>query len=83
MCYTSYTGKAAQVLYRKGNKNVKTLHKLLYKSIPQPDGTFIKTPVESIPYKLIIVDEVSMPDIDIMKLLFSYNVHIICCGDPF
>ena len=28
--YTAFTGKATQVLQKKGNKNVSTLHKLLY-----------------------------------------------------
>lgn len=81
ICYATYTGKAAQVLYKKGNKNVSTLHKLLYKSVPMPNGGFKRTPVGSIPYKVIIVDEVSMPPKEMMKLLFSYNVHVICCGD--
>lgn len=80
--YTAYTGKAAQVLFKKGNKNVSTLHKLLFESKPLPNGKFIRKPVSSIPYKIVVVDEVSMPDSDLMKRLFSYNVHIICCGDP-
>ena len=40
--YTSFTGKATQVLQKKGNKNVSTLHKLLFESIPKPDGTFLE-----------------------------------------
>ena len=50
VCYATFTGKAAQVLLKKGNKNVSTLHKLLYKSFPRPDGTFMRIPVEEIPY---------------------------------
>ena len=42
--YATYTGKAAQVLAKKGNKNVTTLHKLLYESFPRPDGTFFRKP---------------------------------------
>ena len=84
VCYAAYTGKAAQVLLKKGNKNVSTLHKLLYKSFPRPNGTFIRIPVPSIGYKIVIVDEVSMAPKTLMKLLFSYkNVHVICLGDPF
>ena len=41
--YTSFTGKATQVLHNKGNKNTLTLHKLLYESHPRPDGTFFST----------------------------------------
>lgn len=83
ICYATFTGKAAQVLLKKGNKNVRTLHKLLYKSIPKPDGKFIRIPVPDIPYKIVIVDEVSMAPKTLMKLLFNYPVHVICLGDPF
>lgn len=83
VCFATFTGKAAQVLLKKGNKNVRTLHKLLYKSFPKPDGTFARIPVEEIPYKIVVVDEVSMAPKTLMTLLATYNVHIICLGDPF
>ena len=81
--YACYTGKAAQVLLKKGNKNVMTLHKLLYESIPKPDGTFFRKPKPSIDYKIVIVDEVSMAPKQLMELLFTHNVFIITLGDPF
>jgi len=80
--YTSFTGKATQVLQKKGNKNVSTLHKLLFESIPRPDGTFFRKPVEIVPYKIVIVDECSMVPKDLLQRLASYSVHIICLGDP-
>ena len=80
--YTSFTGKATQVLQKKGNKNVSTLHKLLFESIPKPDGTFFRKPVEFIPYKIVIVDECSMVPKELLQRLIKYNVHIICLGDP-
>lgn len=80
--YTSFTGKATQVLQKKGNKNVSTLHKLLFESIPKPDGTFFRKPVEFIPYKIVIVDECSMIPKELLQRLIKYNVHIICLGDP-
>jgi exodeoxyribonuclease-5 len=83
ICYATFTGKAAQVLLKKGNKNVSTLHKLLYKSIPKADGGFIRIPVDDVPYRIVIVDEVSMAPKTLMKLLFNYRVHVICLGDPF
>lgn len=83
VCYATFTGKAAQVLLKKGNKNVSTLHKLLYDSFPKPDGTFYRKPVADVPYRVVIVDEVSMAPKTLMKLLFKYNVHVICLGDPF
>ena len=83
VCFATFTGKAAQVLLKKGNMNVSTLHKLLYKSFPKADGTFVRIPVEEIPYKVVVVDEVSMAPKALMDLLFTYDVHIICLGDPF
>lgn len=76
--YTSFTGKATQVLQKKGNKNVSTLHRLLFESIPKADGTFIRKPVESIDYKVVVVDECSMVPKELLQRLYSYNVHIIC-----
>ena len=60
-----------------------TLHKLLYKSIPKSNGDFIRIPVPYVPYKVVIVDEVSMAPKTLMDLLFSHDVHVICLGDPF
>ena len=83
VCYATFTGKAAQVLLKKGNKNVSTLHKLLYQSIPRPDGTFFRRPKPEIDYDIVIVDEVSMAPKELMKLLFTHPAHVICLGDPF
>ncbi len=83
VCYSTFTGKAAQVLLKKGNKNVSTLHKLLYESIPKPDGTFFRKKKEFIGYKIIVVDEVSMAPKELIDLLFSHSVFVICLGDPF
>ena len=80
--YTSFTGKATQVLQKKGNKNVKTLHKLLYDFYPRSNGTFFKKPVDYIGYKIVIVDECSMVPKELLNQLLKYPVHIICLGDP-
>lgn len=81
--YACFTGKAAQVLLKKGNKNVATLHKLLFDSFPKPDGTFSHKPKTSIPYSIVVVDEVSMAPKKLMELLFRHNVFVIALGDPF
>ena len=83
VCFACFTGKAAQVLLKKGNKNVITLHKLLYKSIPKESGGFVIIPNPSIPYKIVVVDEVSMAPKTLMDLLFKHDVYVICLGDPF
>lgn len=64
-----------------------TAHKLLYKSIPRKDGTFLHIPHESIdPIKVVIVDEISMLPKEMWELLITHHinsgVHIIALGDP-
>lgn len=85
VCYVAYTGKAAKVLKEKGCPNAMTAHRLLYQSLPRNDGTFyhkIKRPLEY-PYKLIVVDEVSMLPKEMWDLLLSHKIHVLCLGDPF
>ena len=82
VCYCAFTGKAAEVLRKKGNKNACTLHKLLYESIPKPDGGFFRKPKSQLGYSIIVVDEVSMAPKTLIDLLFSHNVYVICLGDP-
>lgn len=82
--YATFTGKAAQVLMSKGNKNAMTLHRLLYESIPKPDGTFLRRPRLEIDFPIIVVDEVSMAPKEMMELLFNHHdIYVICLGDPF
>ena len=85
VCYIAYTGKAAKVLKDKGCPNAMTAHRLLYTSYPKNDGTFyhkIKRPLD-FPYKLIVVDEISMLPKHIWELLLSHHIPVICLGDPF
>ena len=81
--YACYTGKACNVLQQKGNKNVCTLHRLLYEHFPKPDGTFFRKPVEAIPYSIVVVDEVSMASKDLIQQLLKHDVYILALGDPF
>ena len=81
--FTSFTGKATQVLLKKGNKNVSTLHKLLYEWRPLPNGGYFKRPVAEIPYRVVVVDEVSMVPRSLIDALLRYDVYVLFCGDPF
>ena len=83
VCFATFTGKAAEVLRKKGNSNVSTLHRLLYESFPRPGGGFINRPKSSIPYTVVIVDEVSMAPKKLIDLLFKHRVYVVCLGDPF
>jgi exodeoxyribonuclease-5 len=78
VCYTAFTGKAAEVLRKKGNRNVCTLHRLLYESIPREAGGFFRKKKPSIEYDIVVVDECSMVPKDLLQRLIKYNVHIIC-----
>ena len=84
VAYVAYTGKAANVLSRKGNPNATTAHKLLYEAKPRSDGTFFFTKKYELDldYKLIIVDEVSMLPVDMWNTLLSHRIPVIACGDP-
>ena len=82
VCYCAFTGKATEVLRKKGNKNACTLHKLLYESIPKPEGGFYRKPKPCLDYSIIVVDEVSMAPKTLIDLLFSHNVYVVCLGDP-
>ena len=83
--YIAYTGKAALVLKEKGCPNAMTAHKLLYRAIPQEDGSFSyipKRPLDKF-YKLIVIDEISMMPLNMWNLLLSHRIPIIALGDPF
>lgn len=83
VCYATYTGKAAEVLRKKGNEGAITLHKLLYDSVPKPDGGFIRIIKDHLDYKVVVVDEVSMVPRSMLEMLYKHDVFIICLGDPF
>lgn len=82
VAYVSFTGKAAEVLRRKGNKNAMTLHKLLYDSIPRPGGGFFRRPKAMLDYNIIVVDEVSMVPKTMVDMLLNHKVFVVFLGDP-
>lgn len=83
VCYAAFTGKAAEVLRKKGNHEVFTLHKLLYEHIPLPGGGFYRRAKPKLDYDIVVVDEVSMAPLELMTTLFKHPVYVICLGDPF
>ena len=83
VAYATFTGKAAEVLRKKGNANAMTLHRLLYDSIPKPGGGFIRKPKLQLDYSIIVVDEVSMVPKSMVEMLLKHNVYVIFLGDPF
>ena len=82
VAYATFTGKAAEVLRKKGNKNAMTLHRLLYDSIPRPGGGFFRKPKISLEYTIICVDEVSMVPKSMIDILLKHKVFVLFLGDP-
>lgn len=83
--YCAYTGKAAQVLNRKGIP-ASTIHSTIYDARVVFDEKTKKFVHEyslkmSIPYDLIVVDEASMVNADIYNDLMSFGIPVIYVGD--
>lgn len=87
------TGKAASVIIQRGN-DACTVHRLIYDITTEiiktkVDGKTVKTKKMSFrkkisipPYKLIVLDEVSMVDSHMMEDLLSFGIPVLACGDP-
>lgn len=80
----SYTGKASMVLRDKGCLNSMTAHKLLYYVRLDAAGhlTFLPKPYYDEPYRLIVVDEISMLPKEMWTLMMHHKVPVIAAGDP-
>ena len=83
--YVAFTGKASEVLRKKGNPNAITAHKLLYQAKQKTDGTYFFEPREELEGspQIIVVDEVSMLPKDMWDQLCRHPVYILALGDPF
>ena len=78
----AFTGKAANVLRRKGVASASTIHSLIYEARRDPSTNKIEfTLRESLPCDLIIVDEASMVGKDLYDDLLSFNLPTIFVGD--
>ena len=78
----SYTGKAANVLRKKGIGDASTIHSLIYKLMEdQDDGKLYFELNHLIPCSGVIVDEASMVTKEIYDDLRSYGLPLIFVGD--
>lgn len=77
----AFTGKAANVLRRRGVPSASTIHSLIYRPNKLPDGTveFDLKPI--LECDGIIVDEASMVSEDLYYDLSAFNIPIIWIGD--
>ena len=83
VAYATYTGKAAEVLRKKGNSGACTLHKLLYEHIPMQGGGFFRKAKPALDVDVVVVDEISMVPKSMVDLLLKHRVYVIFLGDPF
>ena len=78
-----FTGKAANVLQRKGLSEAQTIHSMIYNVKVDGAGNpkfSLKSKYE-MPYDGFIIDEASMVGEDLFKDLLYFEVPIICFGD--
>lgn len=77
----AYTGKATNVLRKKGIWNSSTIHSLIYKASEDEEGNVCFSLAGDIDYDGVIVDEASMVSEDIYKDLISFGKPVIFVGD--
>ena len=93
VAFIAYTGKAASVIAQRTGKETSTIHRLIYNPVEVMKKVnvggvekevkkiqFMRKPTIG-PYKLIVLDEISMVDETILEDLKSYKIKILCCGD--
>lgn len=78
--FCAYTGKATNVLRKKGIDTAQTIHSLIY-SAHEVDGQVYFSPRADLDCDGIVVDEASMVSQEIYKDLSSFNKPIIFVGD--
>lgn len=82
--YMAFSGKATQVLQKKGYIAASTIHSRIYNIEEDKDGKihfFLKTKDQIPKSKLFVVDECSMVGDQIIKDLLSFDIPILFVGD--
>jgi exodeoxyribonuclease-5 len=84
--YCAFTGKAACVMRQKGMPG-QTIHSAIYDYETEIDPHtgrkhIVKHLKESLPYKLIVVDEASMVGTEVAHDLLSFQIPVLAIGDP-
>lgn len=76
----AYTGKAVDVLRRKGITEAQTLHRILYR-FEYYGGRFHATPETDIRCDVLLVDESSMVSPEIYEAIQSHEIPVVYIGD--
>lgn len=78
----AFTGKAADILRRKGVTSAQTIHSLIYRPVEEQYGTrWVKKSKHEIGVSGFIIDEASMVSEQMFDDLSSYGLPIIAIGD--
>ena len=84
--FATFTGKASLVLRKKGLPS-STIHKLIYRVYKDKKTKkirFVKKDDLDNPFlKLIVIDEYAMVGDKLFEDLLSFNIPILCLGDPY
>jgi len=83
IAYAAYTGKAADVMRKKGLIGASTIHGLMYAPIIDEDGMltgFDRVGINR-EIKLVVIDEASMVNLEIHEDLLAEDVRILYVGD--
>lgn len=82
--FCTFTGRAALMLRKKGI-DAKTIHSTFYTCFKTKSGKFsfkLKDELNEQP-ELIIIDEISMVGQRLFEDILSFDIPIICLGDPY
>jgi exodeoxyribonuclease-5 len=77
----AFTGKAANVLRKKGVHDASTIHSLIYIPVPQEKGQVLFELRDDIDAHGFIVDEASMVNVELYEDMKSFGRPIIFVGD--
>jgi len=83
--FAAFTGKAACVMRSKGCYSASTIHSLIYKareSGEEMPSFELWNDAPASKAKLIIIDECSMVDAELARVLMSFGVPLLVLGDP-
>lgn len=77
----AYTGKATNVLKKRGIHKAQTIHSLIYKAYQDEEKKVYFSLASSLDHAGVIVDEASMVSEEIYKDLLHFNKPVIFVGD--
>lgn len=84
LLFTTFTGRASLMLRKKGI-DAKTIHSTFYTCFKNKNGKFrfrLKDELHG-SFKLIVIDEISMVGKRLFDDILSFDIPVLCLGDPY